>query len=103
MYAVVETGGKQYRVAVGEQLRVEKLPGMTGEVIDLPHVLAVIQGEDVKIGNPLLEGASVKAEVMAHGRDKKIRIFKMKRRKKYRRTQGHRQAYTQLKVTEISA
>ena len=103
MYAVVETGGKQYRVAVGEQLRVEKLPGMTGEGIDLPRVLAVIQGEDVKIGNPLLEGASVKAEVMAHGRDKKIRIFKMKRRKKYRRTQGHRQAYTQLKVTEISA
>ena len=103
MYAVVETGGKQYRVAVGEQLRVEKLPGMTGEVIVLPRVLAVIQGEDVKIGNPLLEGASVKAEVMAHGRDKKIRIFKMKRRKKYRRTQGHRQAYTQLKVTEISA
>jgi len=103
MYAVVETGGKQYRVVVGEQLRVEKLPGMTGEVIDLPRVLAVIQGEDVKIGNPLLEGASVKAEVMAHGRDKKIRIFKMKRRKKYRRTQGHRQAYTQLKVTEISA
>ena len=103
MYAVVETGGKQYRVAVGEQLRVEKLPGMTGEVIDLPRVRAVIQGEDVKIGNPLLEGASVKAEVMAHGRDKKIRIFKMKRRKKYRRTQGHRQAYTQLKVTEISA
>ena len=102
MYAVVETGGKQYRVAVGEQLRVEKLPGMTGDVIDLPRVLAVIQGEDVKIGNPLLEGASVKAEVMAHGRDKKIRIFKMKRRKKYRRTQGHRQAYTQLKVTEIS-
>ncbi len=103
MYAVVETGGKQYRVAVGEQLRVEKLPGMAGDVIDLPRVLAVIQGEDVKIGNPLLDGASVKAEVMAHGRDKKIRIFKMKRRKKYRRMQGHRQAYTQLKVTEISA
>ena len=100
MYAVVETGGKQYRVAVGEQFRVEKLPGIAGEVIDLPRVLAVIQGEDVKIGNPLLDGASVKAEVMAHGRDKKIRIFKMKRRKKYRRMQGHRQAYTQLKVTK---
>ena len=101
MYAVVETGGKQYRVAVGEQLRVEKLPGIAGEVIDLPRVLAVIQGEDVKIGNPLLDGASVKAEVMAHGRDKKIRIFKMKRRKGYRRKAGHRQDYTEVKVDSI--
>ena len=102
MYAVVQTGGKQYKVSVGDQLKVEKLSGTAGEVIELPCVLAVVEGEAVKVGSPVVEGASVKVEVMGHGRDKKIRVFKMKRRKKYRRTQGHRQAFTQLKVTEIS-
>ncbi|MEK9627100.1 MAG: 50S ribosomal protein L21 [Gammaproteobacteria bacterium] len=102
MYAVVQTGGKQYRLSVGDNLRVEKLPGEPGVVVDLPQVLMVSDGDKVSIGNPVLTDASVKAEIVGHGRDKKIRVFKMKRRKKYRRTQGHRQAYTQLRVTEIT-
>jgi large subunit ribosomal protein L21 len=102
MYAVVQTGGKQYRLSVGDSLRVEKLPGEAGVVVDLPQVLMVSDGDKVSIGNPVLTDASVKAEIVGHGRDKKIRVFKMKRRKKYRRTQGHRQAYTQLRVTEIT-
>ena len=102
MYAIIKTGGKQYRLGIGDNLRVEKLAGSTGDVIELPQVLLIADGDDVKIGTPTLEGGSVKAEVIGHGRDKKIRIFKMKRRKKYRRTQGHRQAFTQLKVTEIN-
>jgi large subunit ribosomal protein L21 len=102
MYAVVQTGGKQYRLSVGDNLRVEKLPGEPGAVVDLPQVLMVSDGDKVSIGNPVLTDASVKAEIVGHGRDKKIRVFKMKRRKKYRRTQGHRQAYTQLRVTEIT-
>ena len=102
MYAVVQTGGKQYRLSVGDSLRVEKLPGEPGVVVDLPQVLMVSDGDKVSIGNPVLTDASVKAEIVGHGRDKKIRVFKMKRRKKYRRTQGHRQAYTQLRVTEIT-
>jgi len=102
MYAVVQTGGKQYRLSVGDNLRVEKLPGEPGVVVDLPQVLMVSDGEKVSIGNPVLTDASVKAEIVGHGRDKKIRVFKMKRRKKYRRTQGHRQSYTQLRVTEIT-
>ena len=102
MYAVVQTGGKQYRLSVGDNLRVEKLPGEPGVVVDLPQVLMVSDGDKVSIGNPVLTDASVKAEIVGHGRDKKIRVFKMKRRKKYGRTQGHRQSYTQLRVTEIS-
>ncbi len=102
MYAVVQTGGKQYRLSVGDNLRVEKLPGEPGVVVDLPQVLMVSDGDKVSIGNPVLTDASVKAEIVGHGRDKKIRVFKMKRRKKYRRTQGHRQSYTQLRVTEIT-
>jgi large subunit ribosomal protein L21 len=103
MYAVVQTGGKQYRLSVGDNLRVEKLAGEPGAHIDLAQVLMISDGDQVSIGNPVLAGASVKAEIIGHGRDKKIRVFKMKRRKKYRRTQGHRQAYTQLRVTEINS
>ncbi|MFL2550879.1 MAG: 50S ribosomal protein L21 [Arenicellales bacterium] len=102
MYAVVQTGGKQYRLSVGDSVRVEKLPGEPGDVVDLPQVLMVADGEQVAVGSPTIDGASVKAEILAHGRDKKIRVFKMKRRKKYRRTQGHRQSFTQLRVTDIT-
>jgi len=102
MYAVVQTGGKQYRLSVGDSVRVEKLPGEPGDVVDLLQVLMVADGEQVAVGSPSIDGACVKAEILAHGRDKKIRVFKMKRRKKYRRTQGHRQSFTQLRVTDIT-
>ena len=103
MYAVVQTGGKQYRLGVGDNVRVEKLAGELGEVVELPQVLVIGDGEKVSIGDPVVAGASVKAEIVSHGRDKKIRVFKMKRRKKYRRTQGHRQSFTQLRLTEITS
>ena len=103
MYAVVQTGGKQYRLGVGDNVRVEKLAGELGEVVELPQVLVIGDGEKVSIGDPVIAGASVKAEIVSHVRDKKIRVFKMKRRKKYRRTQGHRQSFTQLRVTEITS
>ena len=103
MYAVVRTGGKQYRLGVGDSVKVEKLPDEVGNIVELSQILMISDGSDVKVGTPLVTDASVKAEIVGHGRDKKIRVFKMKRRKKYRRTQGHRQAFTQLKVTEINA
>ena len=102
MYAVVQTGGKQYRLGVGDNLKVEKIDGSPGDNVDLSHVMLVSDGINVSIGDPWINGAVVKAEIVAHGRDKKIRVFKMKRRKKYRRTQGHRQAFTHLKITEIN-
>ena len=103
MYAVVRTGGKQYRLGVGDSVKVEKLPDEVGNIVELSQILMVSDGGEVKVGTPLVTGASVKAEIVVHGRNKKIRVFKMKRRKQYRRTQGHRQAFTQLKVTEINA
>ena len=103
MYAVVKTGGKQYRLGVGDSVKVEKLPDEVGNIVELSQILMVSDGGEVKVGTPLVTGASVKAEIVGHGRNKKIRVFKMKRRKKYRRTQGHRQAFTQLKVAEINA
>ena len=103
MYAVVRTGGKQYRLGVGDSVKVEKLSDEVGNIVELSQILMVSDGGEVKVGTPLVTGASVKAEIVGHGRNKKIRVFKMKRRKKYRRTQGHRQAFTQLKVTEINA
>ena len=102
MYAVVKTGGKQYRLGVGDSVKVEKLPDEVGNIVELSQILMVSDGGEVKVGTPLVTGASVKAEIVGHGRNKKIRVFKMKRRKQYRRTQGHRQAFTQLKVTEIN-
>ena len=101
-YAVVATGGKQYRVSVGASFRVEKLSHNVGDVVEIPQVLLLASEGEIQTGNPLVEGATIKAEILGHGRDKKIRVFKMKRRKKYRRTQGHRQAFTELRVTEIS-
>ena len=89
-------------MSVGASFRVEKLSHNIGDVVEIQRVLLLANEGKVQTGNPLVEGATVKAEVLGHGRDKKIRVFKMKRRKKYRRTQGHRQAFTELRVTEIS-
>ena len=101
MYAVVETGGKQYRVAVGDKLKVEKLDVEEGTNIELDRVLMVCDSDNVEVGTPLLEGTAVGAKVLGQGRGDKIKVFKFKRRKKYRRTQGHRQSFTQLEITSI--
>ena len=103
MYAVIQTGGKQYRVAEGDTLRVEKLAADTGAAVELDKVLMLGEGEDVKIGKPFVEGGKVTATVKAHGRSKKVKIVKFKRRKQYLKRQGHRQWYTELEVTGISA
>ncbi len=103
MYAVIKTGGKQYRVSAGEKLRVESLPAEVGTEVTLDHVLMVADGDKVTTGSPTVSGASVKATVVAHGRGEKIRIFKMRRRKHYRKTQGHRQNYTEIQISGISA
>ena len=103
MYAVIVTGGKQYRVSQGDKLRVEKLDAAEGESVDLDQVLMVVDGEDIKIGTPLLDGGKVTAEVKTHGRDDKVDIIKFRRRKHHMKRQGHRQAYTELEITGISA
>ncbi|MCL6269469.1 50S ribosomal protein L21 [Sansalvadorimonas sp. 2012CJ34-2] len=103
MYAVIKTGGKQYRVAEGDTLKVEKLDVATGETIELDQVMLVANGEDVKIGAPVVEGAKVNAEIVAHGRGKKVTIVKFRRRKHHRKQMGHRQWFTELKITGISA
>lgn len=103
MYAVIKTGGKQYRVAEGQTLRVELLPVEVGSSIDLDKVLMVANGEDVKIGAPYLEGSKVTATVKGHGRGEKVRIVKFRRRKHHMKTQGHRQYYTELEITGINA
>ena len=102
-YAVIQTGGKQYRVSVGDQLDVEKLGAPVGSEVSLDRVLMVANGDQVSVGQPLLAGASVRATVVGEGRGEKIRIFKMKRRKGYRRTQGHRQSYTRVRIDAIAA
>lgn len=102
MYAVIRTGGKQYRVHEGDRIRVEKLPGDVGSSIDLTDVL-MIGGEKVSVGTPTVKGAKVSAEITAQDKAKKVIVFKMRRRKGYRRKQGHRQPYTELKITGISA
>ena len=102
MYAVIRTGGKQYRVSEGETLRVEKLAGDVGSSVTIEDVL-MIGGDAPKIGKPVVSGASVSAEITAQDRAKKIIVFKFKKRKGYRRKKGHRQAYTELKITGISA
>lgn len=100
MYAVVETGGKQYRVAVGDVVEVEKLNLNPGDSVDLDRVLMIQDGEETRVGTPLLTD-TVSAKVVEHGRGKKVRIFKMKRRKHYRKQAGHRQDYTALEITSI--
>jgi large subunit ribosomal protein L21 len=101
MYAVVKTGGKQYKVAPGEKLKVEQIPADVGADVVLEQVLMVGDGDAVRVGQPTLAGATVKATVVAHGRGEKIRIFKMRRRKHYQKHQGHRQNYTELRIESI--
>ena len=102
MYAVIRTGGKQYRVSEGQTLRVEKLRGNSGDKVTFNEVL-LLGGDTPRIGQPLVKGASVAAEITGQDRGKKIVVFKFKRRKNYRRKNGHRQPYTELKITGISA
>jgi large subunit ribosomal protein L21 len=101
MYAVVKTGGKQYKVAPGEKLKVEQIPADVGAQVVLDQVLLVGEGDNVRLGQPVLAGAAVNATVVAHGRHDKVRIFKMRRRKHYQKHQGHRQNYTELKIDSI--
>src|SRR5690606_26039309 len=103
MYAVIKTGGKQYRVEVGNKLKVEQLPAEAGSDLVIEQVLMVSEGENVSVGKPFLESAKVNATVLSHGRHEKIRIFKMRRRKHYQKHQGHRQNYTEIQITSISA
>ncbi len=103
MYAVIRTGGKQYRVAVGDQLSVEKLSAEAGQAVQFDDVLLVADGENVKVGNPTVDGALVKATVLEQERGPKIRIFKFKAKKRYRRRAGHKQNYTRVKIDEIVA
>lgn len=103
MYAVIVSGGKQHRVTEGETLKLEKIESATGESIEFDQVLMVGEGADVKIGSPVVEGSKVTAEVVAHGRHKKVKIVKFNRRKHYRKETGHRQWYTEVKITGISA
>jgi large subunit ribosomal protein L21 len=100
MYAVIESGGKQYRVAIGDKLKVEKLAAAEGDSVSLDRVLMVADGENITVGSPLV-GSPVTATVVGHGKAGKIKVFKMKRRKNYRRTQGHRQAFTEIEITAI--
>ena len=101
MYAVIKTGGKQYRVAAGEKIKVEQIPADVGAEISLDQVLMVGEGETVKVGAPVVAGAVVTAKVVSHGRHPKIKIFKMRRRKHYQKHQGHRQNYTELEISGI--
>ena len=102
MYAVIETGGKQYRVNQGDIIKVEKLTADVGETVDFDRVLLVGEGTDVKVGSPVVDGASVSGTVVEQDRHKKIIVFKMKRRKNYRRKQGHRQDYTGVLIDKIN-
>ena len=103
MYAVIKTGGKQYRVVAGEKLKVEQIPADVGTEITLDQVLMVGEGESVKIGSPLVSGASVRVTVLSQGRHDKVKIFKKRRRKHYQKHQGHRQNYTELRIDAINA
>lgn len=103
MYAVIKSGGKQHRVVEGETLRLEKLEVATGETVNFDQVLMVGEGQSVKVGAPFVEGSQVTGEVVAHGRGEKIRIIKFRRRKHYQKQQGHRQWYTDVIITGISA
>ncbi|WP_110687728.1 50S ribosomal protein L21 [Salinicola aestuarinus] len=103
MYAVIKSGGKQYRVQEGQTLKLEKLEIATGETLEFDQVLLVADGDDVKLGAPLLEGAKVSAEIVSHGRGEKVHIIKFRRRKHSMKRQGHRQWFTEVKITGISA
>jgi large subunit ribosomal protein L21 len=103
MYAVIKTGGKQYRVAAGEKIKIEQIAADVGQEITIDQVLAVGNGADLKVGTPLVTGASVKATVLAQGKHDKVRIFKMRRRKHYQKRQGHRQTFTEIEISAINA
>jgi len=103
MYAVITTGGKQYKVAAGEKIKIEHIAADVGQEIVIDQVLAVGRGTDLKVGSPLVAGASVKATVLAQGKHDKVRIFKLRRRKHYKKSQGHRQTYTELQIDAVSA
>lgn len=103
MYAVIKSGGKQHRVVQGETLKVELLTAEPGQSVIINDVLMVVNGSDIRIGAPVVEGASVVAEILRHGRHEKVRIVKMRRRKHYRKQAGHRQWFTELKITGINA
>jgi large subunit ribosomal protein L21 len=103
MYAVIKTGGKQYRVAAGEKIKIEQISAEVGQEIKLDQVLAVGSGADLSVGTPLVAGASVVATVIAQGRHAKVQIFKMRRRKHYQKRQGHRQAFTELQISAVHA
>jgi len=102
MYAVVKTGGKQYRVAQGQYLKVEKLEGNEGDTIELDQVLMIADGDKLKIGSPMLDGGKVTATIKSHGRAKKVEIMKFRRRKHHQKRTGHRQYYTEIEVTGIN-
>jgi large subunit ribosomal protein L21 len=101
MYAVIKSGGKQYRVESGKPVRVEALAADVGAAVSFDEVLLVGAGESVKVGAPLVSGAKVKGTVLAHGRGEKVKIFKMRRRKHYQKSQGHRQNYTEVRIDDI--
>ena len=101
MYAIIKSGGKQYRVKACEQVRVEALAAEVGSTVSLEEVLLVGTGDGVKVGAPLVSGAKIKATVVSHGRGDKVKIFKLRRRKHYQKTQGHRQSYTELRIDDI--
>ena len=101
MYAVFRTGGKQFRAEPGKKIRIPTMEGEPGDSVTFDDVLLASDGKDVQVGAPMVDGAKVKAEVVRHGRDKKIIVFKRKRRKGYRRKQGHRQGFTEIRVDEI--
>ena len=103
MYAVIKTGGKQYRVCPGQKLKIEQIPADIGQEISLDQVLSVGEGESLQIGAPFVAGASVRATVLAQGRHDKVKIFKMRRRKHYQKHQGHRQNYTEIRIEAVAA
>ena len=103
MYAVIKTGGKQYRVVAGEKIKVEQIPADVGAEITLDQILMIGEGESVKVGTPTVAGAKITARVIAHGRHPKVKIFKMRRRKHYQKHGGHRQTYTELQIGAVTA
>ena len=102
MYAVIKTGGKQFKVTEGDTLKVEKLSTEIGKVFNINSVLTLVDGDKVTIGTPIIKGASVDATIISHGKGNKVKIFKMNRRKGYRKSQGHRQTFTEIKIDKIA-
>lgn len=101
MYAVIKTGGKQYKVSPGEKFKVEQIPADIGAVVTFDQVLAIGEGQGIKLGTPVVNGATVKATIVSHGKHEKVKIFKMRRRKHYQKRQGHRQNFTELLIESI--